>query len=264
MGWQAGSQPSVSAAQYASARFAYAHSLCPAHPTSELPLPGSSSPLPPAAARAGGPGGDRCRAVPSRLRFPPRPAALHAARALCGERGCQPEPGVQVGGWMREWANGRAGRRVLVLCGAPPHACRFALPAPCRSSCCARPTVPPSCTETLLLLPPLPHSLLCRLFRTMGLRHMFVGPPHPLVSGMVTRKDIITGGHHCWWARAGVGAAAAVLLLCYCCCAASVACMLVQLLPERSPSLWLPAQLLRCCRQCQAGAGAQGQRWAGG
>ena len=27
----------------------------------------------------------------------------------------------------------------------------------------------------------------------MGLRHMFVGPPHPLVSGMVTRKDIITG-----------------------------------------------------------------------
>ncbi|EFN52659.1 hypothetical protein CHLNCDRAFT_138594 [Chlorella variabilis] len=31
-----------------------------------------------------------------------------------------------------------------------------------------------------------------RLFRTMGLRHMFVGPPHPLVSGMVTRKDIIT------------------------------------------------------------------------
>lgn len=31
-----------------------------------------------------------------------------------------------------------------------------------------------------------------RLFRTMGLRHMFVSPPHPLVSGMVTRKDIIT------------------------------------------------------------------------
>ncbi|KAL4420464.1 hypothetical protein ABPG75_010120 [Micractinium tetrahymenae] len=26
----------------------------------------------------------------------------------------------------------------------------------------------------------------------MGLRHMFVTPPHPLVSGMVTRKDIIT------------------------------------------------------------------------
>lgn len=31
------------------------------------------------------------------------------------------------------------------------------------------------------------------LFRTMGLRHMFVSPPHPLVSGLVTRKDIITG-----------------------------------------------------------------------
>ncbi|KAI7845409.1 hypothetical protein COHA_001114 [Chlorella ohadii] len=31
-----------------------------------------------------------------------------------------------------------------------------------------------------------------RLFRTMGLRHMFVSPPHPLVSGLVTRKDIIT------------------------------------------------------------------------
>ncbi|KAL4855536.1 Chloride channel protein A [Chlorella vulgaris] len=31
-----------------------------------------------------------------------------------------------------------------------------------------------------------------RLFRTMGLRHMFVGPPHPLVAGMLTRKDIIT------------------------------------------------------------------------
>lgn len=31
-----------------------------------------------------------------------------------------------------------------------------------------------------------------RLFRTMGLRHMFVSPPHPLVSGMITRKDIIT------------------------------------------------------------------------
>jgi hypothetical protein len=36
-----------------------------------------------------------------------------------------------------------------------------------------------------------------RLFRTMGLRHLFVGPPHPLVSGMITRKDIITGGPRC-------------------------------------------------------------------
>lgn len=31
----------------------------------------------------------------------------------------------------------------------------------------------------------------------MGLRHMFVSPPHPLVSGMVTRKDIISGGCPC-------------------------------------------------------------------
>lgn len=39
-------------------------------------------------------------------------------------------------------------------------------------------------------------SCLCTrsLFRTMGLRHMFVSPPHPLVSGLITRKDIITGG----------------------------------------------------------------------
>ena len=38
---------------------------------------------------------------------------------------------------------------------------------------------------------PIPGSL----FRTMGLRHMFVSPPHPRVSGMITRKDIITGEH---------------------------------------------------------------------
>lgn len=43
----------------------------------------------------------------------------------------------------------------------------------------------------------------------MGLRHMFVGPPHPLVAGMLTRKDIITGGSRVqaglqrWWVQAG-------------------------------------------------------------
>jgi chloride channel 7 len=31
-----------------------------------------------------------------------------------------------------------------------------------------------------------------RLFRTMGLRHMFVGPTYPRVRGIITRKDIIT------------------------------------------------------------------------
>ena len=39
-----------------------------------------------------------------------------------------------------------------------------------------------------------------RLFRTMGLRHLFVAPPHAvLVSGMVTRKDIIIGVWWWWW-----------------------------------------------------------------
>lgn len=41
----------------------------------------------------------------------------------------------------------------------------------------------------------------CRLFRTLGLRHMFVSPPNPRVSGMITRKDVITGE----WLRAGFG-----------------------------------------------------------
>ena len=32
-----------------------------------------------------------------------------------------------------------------------------------------------------------------RLFRTMGLRHLLVAPAHPMVVGLVTRKDIING-----------------------------------------------------------------------
>lgn len=109
------------------------------------------------------------------------------------------------------WPAGPAGAAALP-CIPARHRCPRCfplvyLPLPSSAACpapwaCTGPSACNPCSALSYLhmsLLPLPLPLLSphSLFRTMGLRHMFVSPPHPLVSGMITRKDIITGGCTC-------------------------------------------------------------------
>lgn len=124
---------------------------------------------------------------------------ITAALALCCERGRVSEPRLPVRltrcsafclfqqcglCWVPQGTEPQLGGMRLLKVGA----CRYA--GGIGSVCCWQPQQVLS--HPLEPSPPL-H---CSLFRTMGLRHMFVSPPHPLVSGLITRKDIITGKLH--------------------------------------------------------------------